>query len=99
MEDLILPHPAVAGILSEHFVEARLHTDLLEDEIVEPILELQDELVGNPTTPAYVLLDPATGLQKGLMEGATLDEDKFRDFLLQGLERAEEKVVRLDDER
>jgi len=56
MEKDILPSPAVAGVLAERFVEARLHTDGTEH--IERILEVQSHLTGSLAMPYYLVIDP-----------------------------------------
>ena len=75
----MFPSPAVAGILRESYVEARLHTDGTDN--VERIRELQQQLTHTVATPVYVLLDPETGEQKGKFLGSTFDEAEFAAFL------------------
>lgn len=79
MEEKVFHRPAVAGILAQDFVEARLHTDGQRN--VERILELQEELTGSVATPIYVILEPATGEKQRLFEGATYDAERFAAFL------------------
>ena len=75
----MFPSPAVAGILNEHYVEARLHTD--GETNIERILEVQRELTGSVATPIYVLVDPKSGQEVGQFDGSTFDEDEFASFL------------------
>lgn len=75
----MFPSPAVAGVLSKNYVEARLHTDGKKN--IERILELQRELTGSIATPIYVLIDPETEDKKGSFLGSTFDEDAFAEFL------------------
>jgi len=56
MEMDILPSPAVAGVLTEGFVEARLHTDGREH--IGRIEEVQAALSGSVATPYYLIVDP-----------------------------------------
>ena len=61
----VLPAAAIAPILREHFVEARLHMDnpkkiqadrwAVQDQLRKDLVE------GRQTTPTYVTVDPATG--------------------------------------
>lgn len=79
MENSVFPSPAVAGILNQSFVEARLHTDGSDN--IERILELQRQLTGSVATPIYVLIDPRTGAKEAQFLGSTRDEQAFADFL------------------
>ena len=79
MENNVFPSPAVAGILNEHYVEARLHTDGAQN--IDRILEVQRQLTGSVATPIYVLVDPKSGQEVGQFDGPTFDEDEFATFL------------------
>lgn len=82
MEEDVFPDRAVALILMENFVEARLHTD--GEKNIEEILALQRSLTGSLANPFYVVQEPGTDevlcKQAGYMGAAT-----FRDFLIQTL--------------
>jgi len=78
MEEKIFPRPAVAGELTENFIEARLHTD--GGPAVDRNKELQQEMTRSVANPIYVIVDPKTG--KALRKKAGLiPEDKFLLFL------------------
>lgn len=85
MEEDIFPHPAVAGILENDYVEARIHTD--HPSKGEAQRELQMEMVGFVAAPYYLIIDPATGMQigshrlEGVSDGWDTIRDKFADFL------------------
>ena len=82
MEDNVFPEPAVAGILETNYIEARLHTDGQTN--IERILELQKTLARSVANPIYVIVDPATGEERGRYEGAALTGgqlDRFIAFL------------------
>ena len=83
MEEGLFRLPAVAGMLEDGFVEARLHTD--GDAHIDRILELQAELTHSIATPFYVVIDPETGEIRGKFPGYTDDEQRFTDFLGRGL--------------
>lgn len=85
MEEKTFRLPDVFRILNESFVEARLHTD--GKDHIERIEEVQEELTGSVATPIYVVQDPETGEVLGVFEGATFDDDEFREFLEQALEQ------------
>jgi hypothetical protein len=93
MEDNVLPSPAVAGVLNESYIEARLFTDMEEDPHHEHILELQDRLTGSVANPTFVLVDPATEKRLYLLQGKRSAET-FARFLEAGKRKAEEKVAR-----
>ena len=84
MEKNVFPLPAVAGILNESYIEARLHAD--GDVNIEQIRELQMELAQSVATPFYVVVNPKTGESVATFPGATLgDVSPFTDFLTKGL--------------
>ena len=69
MEEGIFPDPAVAGILKEHYIEARLHTDdQSAPERSEALERLQVEMTGSVAQPTFVIVDPgpAPGAEKQL---------------------------------
>ena len=82
MEEDVFPDRAVALILKDNFVEARLHTD--GDKNIKEILALQRRLTGSLANPFYVVLEPGKdevlGKQAGYMGAAS-----FKDFLTQTL--------------
>jgi hypothetical protein len=61
MEKSVFPSPAVAGVLEERFVEARLHTDGTKN--IDRILQLQAELTQSVATPYYLVIDPSVEAQ------------------------------------
>jgi hypothetical protein len=68
MENSIFLLPAVAGLMQEHFVEARHHTDSQNTLTVEQLAanrKLQAELAGTTANPFYVVVDAATGKKLG----------------------------------
>ena len=91
MEKSVFREPAVAGLLEERFVEARLHND---GKHAEAIRQLQEEMTHSKATPIYLIVDPATGEQHGRMDGASLDLSggEFREFLAAGMAELEERV-------
>lgn len=85
MEEHLFPRPAVAAVLTERYVEVRLHTDTKGPER-EQILALQKKYSGEDVSiPAYVIVDPATGKARGMVRGLT-EEKPFLEFLKKGLE-------------
>ncbi len=86
----MFPNPAVAGILNQHYVEARLHTD--GDTNLDYILALQEELIGSVANPIYVLIDPANGTKLARLQGKR-PLTRFTDFLRDGIDRADERVA------
>ena len=82
MEEDVFPDRAVAQILEDHFVEARLHTD--GETNIQEILVLQRKLTGSLANPYFILQDPGTdevlGKQAGYMGTST-----FKEFLTQAL--------------
>ena len=68
MEDNIFLEQAVASLMKQHLVEARLHTDSqkhLTDEQFANNREAQAELAGVKTNPYFVMVDPTTGEKVG----------------------------------
>lgn len=65
VERSILPDEAIAPILEQHFVEARLHMDnesaIPADRWKVHVQLRQDMLQGRVTTPTYCSVDPKTG--------------------------------------
>ena len=87
MEEKVFRLPAVAGLLSEGYVEARLHTDGKEgDPAYDRSRELQDELAGSKANPIYLIVDPASGETLDRFEGADLTGTRFEAFLREALE-------------
>ena len=76
MEEGTFRVSAVAEILEERFVEARLHVDYKEN------LERQLDMVQSNAQPIYVVVDPATGEIHGeQFKGAALSDDEFIEWL------------------
>ena len=89
MEGNVFPEPAVAGVLTREYIEARLHTDHPNEERRERNLALQDEIQGSLATPFYFLVDPVSQEVLGQFAGSTFDVEKFADFLRSGVEARE----------
>jgi len=70
MEKKFLPKPAVAGLLKEHYIEARLHTDRKSVPQLDRILEVQKKFAGSEALPVYVTVDPETERLLGKYEGS-----------------------------
>ena len=81
MEENIFPLPAVAGILEEQMVEARLHTDLHDEVQKQRNVDLQLELTESYTLPLYLVMDPETGEILGRRDGSLTNEEAFAAFL------------------
>lgn len=96
MEVNIFPQPAVAGVLTKNYVEARLHTDS-HDADKRPILQaLQMEMQGSQALPFYISYDPWSREQLATFnraDKAILDPGVFRAFLLDGVSRATTEVA------
>ena len=74
MEDNVFLEQAVASLMKQNLVEARLHTDSpkhLTDEQFARNREVQAEVAGVKTNPYFVMVDPQTG-------------DKLGEFALSG---------------
>ena len=83
MEKKVFPDPAVAEVLKDKFIEARIHTDHKEQGEANRALQL--EMTSSVAQPIYLLLDPKDGEVHGRLDGATLgDNQPFIDFLESG---------------
>ena len=83
MEEKVFPDPAVAVVLSEKYVEARIHTD--HDKLGEANRARQLEMTNSVAQPIYLLLDPENEEVHGRLDGAMLgDNQPFIDFLESG---------------
>lgn len=80
MEKKTLPKPAVAGILEEHYIEARLHADKPIPELDE-ILALQEKFAESIALPIYVTIDPTDERRLGKFEGAVITSEGEQDFI------------------
>ncbi len=85
MEEHYFPDPAVARILGEHYVEARLHTDGSKN--IDQILEMQRRLARTQATPTYVILDPNTETEIHRHEGGFLGVDGVAEFLRHAVDK------------
>lgn len=79
MENNVFPRPAVAGLLSAEFVEARLHTDGSTN--IERILELQESLARSVANPIYVVVDPQNERELRRHEGGALTDAQTEAFV------------------
>ena len=81
MEEKVFRLPAVAGVLEERFVEARLHTDHARKG--KENRARQQEMTGSIAQPIYLIIDPKTGGRHGRQDGATVGDDvpTFVEFL------------------
>ena len=79
----VFPDPAVAAVLNEKYIEARIHTD--HEELGAENRARQLEMTNSVAQPIYLLLDPVNGEVHGRLDGATLgDNQPFIDFLESG---------------
>ena len=85
-----MPSPAVAAVLNESYVEARLFTD--GEQNIERILELQDKLSGTLANPTFVLVEPGAERKLYQLQGKR-SAKTFKRFLEAGIARAEVKVA------
>lgn len=81
MEENFFPLPAVAGILEDGMIEARLHNDDPDVTLQAAIKALQLEMTGSYATPIYLVIDPESGEELGRRDGALMDEEAFAGFL------------------
>jgi len=89
----VLPAAGVRELLSEHFVEARLHTD---GDRGEELSAFQQKLTQSIATPLYLVLDPKTERRIGGQVGGVQTVDGFRGFLSAALEKGQPKVGMVD---
>ncbi|HIF41381.1 MAG TPA: hypothetical protein EYQ74_09815 [Planctomycetes bacterium] len=76
MEEGVFLHPAVAGPLTEHFIEARLHVDYPRN------MERELEMTGSNSQPLFLVVDPASEEVLGRHDGPSLISDEpFIQFL------------------
>ena len=78
MEEEIFPAGAVAPLLEDNFVEARLHTD--GEVNIERIRELQQELTSSVANPYYVLQE-AEFFEVLDKKDGFMGQDTFAEFL------------------
>lgn len=79
----------VASVLRKDFVEVRLHTDHPDAALKAQALALQEQYIGDPSLPNYIVVDPADRSAHGRFAGAcrpaSSDEEVFVEFLEKGL--------------
>lgn len=80
MEGKVFPAPAVAGILEEDYIEARLHYDFGPHK--DENKQLQLDMTGSRANPIYVIYDPIKKQKLHQREGFVLEND-FVEFLKQ----------------
>ena len=85
VEEQILPSSAVAEVLNESYIEARIHTD--HDELGEKHRQLQTDLVNKLGNPYYVILDPDTGKKIDVYTLSSTTELKDNSAMLEFLKR------------
>ena len=85
MENKVFTAPAVAGVLKEGFIEARLHVDADEERVpkIARNLQLQRDVARTPALPVYVILQPATEVELARQE-ANSTQAAFLAFLRKG---------------
>lgn len=94
MEDSVFLEQAVASLMKQHIVEARLHTDsqkTLTDEQFKKNREVQMEVAGVKTNPYFVVVDPNTGDKLGefaLSGGFAAWPGKWTKFLQKMIKKA-----------
>lgn len=79
LEEKTFELPAVAGILSDNFIEARLHTDGDDGPRRQRNRELQGRFASSIANPWLVIIDPKT--ETKLAESGYLEADELIDFL------------------
>jgi hypothetical protein len=68
MEDDVFPSPAVAGLMKQHMVESRQHTDTkntLTDAQFAANRDYQARIAGSKANPFFVVVDQKTGAKLG----------------------------------
>ena len=68
MEGNVFPDPAVAGILSENYVEARLHLETFQDaggETWDNFVMLRETYARSVAMPTYAVMRPSDREQTG----------------------------------
>ena len=78
MEGSVFPAPAVAGVLREGYIEARLHTDRKGKDDARKALQV--EMTNDYSNPIYVLFDPVTSKEIARRAGYVFEKD-FVEFL------------------
>ena len=91
MEETVFPDGAVAPVLEESYVEARVHIDYPE------FLQLEEEMTDSVAQPVYLLIDPETRKILGRHDGFAGPE-KFREFLRRPVGGFENRVGALEDD-
>jgi hypothetical protein len=90
VENHVFPRAAVAAVLKEKFVEARLHTDIQSHLTAAQFAtnrKKQRELASSIGNPFFVIVDPATGRklrETGLSGGPSAYEGVILEFLKGG---------------
>lgn len=79
LEKQEFPKPAVAGILTKHYLEARLHTDGPDTPERARAREVQAAHASSIANPWLVILDPTT--ETVLAESGFLRDDELVAFL------------------
>ena len=79
LEDLTFELPAVAGILSKNFVEARLHTDGDDGPRRQGNRAVRDRFTESVANPYLVIVDPTS--ETKLAEAGFMEEDELLEFL------------------
>ncbi len=83
MEETVFPRPAVRRILTEKYVEARLHSDHAEKG--EEWQALERRYVGYVANPYFVVFDPETR-QPLRRRGFPMDDKKRDEIMVHFLE-------------
>lgn len=100
MEDKVFPSPAVAELMQQHFVEARVHTDAqntLSDAQFAANKKAQSEIAGTIANPYFVVVDAKSGkklAQHKLSGGFAQWETNWREFLLQVLQQTGRRAAK-----
>lgn len=87
MENDVFLRPAVAGILKQKFVEARMHVDIQSSLTAAQLADnraRQQEFAGTYAMPFFVIIDPKSGAKlrvTGLSGGPGNWEPLFLEFL------------------
>jgi len=79
LEEKTFEVPAVAGLLSNNFIEARLHTDGDDGPRRQRNRKIQERFADSIANPWLVIIDPKT--ETKLTESGYLEEAELIDFL------------------
>jgi hypothetical protein len=98
VEENVFTNPAVAAVLSEKFVEARLHIEAYQEsggQKLDDFLALRTKFAESPAMPTYAVIDPTTGARVGwhqLVGGPTQWTAEINNLLDKSSREAEQQA-------